>query len=160
MSNPDAEALSIEIRRYVSGVANNSSDVFSEMLNDTPRFRNGDGIIEVGDAVRQSFSNVLTRWAKAFHYKETRSIVPATGHIFVHWFTNLTANHVPANILQGRQHVLKRNGRDIGDQFIYITNTDAERIDIGCYVAAFRRSFLALMMVDYHGEIVDTVNDK
>jgi hypothetical protein len=154
LSNPNAAALPEEISRYMAGVANNNPDVFAEMARMARGLRDGGGVVEVGDAIGCAFTRVLTRWAKAFHYKETGSIVPINARIHVAWFSNANAAEVPPAALTGRVHDLRRNGKNIGDQFAYITRIDPTRADIGYYTAAFRRSFLAILLVDYHGEII------
>ncbi len=154
LSNPDAKALADEIGKYVSGVANNSVGVFEEMTRSGRELDSDIAVFEVGDATNEAFKRVLEKWAKAFHYKETGIIVPANAHIHVAWFSNANVKDVPPGALYGRVHVLKRNGKNIGDQFMYITNNDPNRPNLGYYTAAFRRSFLAIMLVDFFGEIV------
>lgn len=153
-SNPNAAALPEEIGKYMSGVANNNIDVFAEMGRAHGRLGENHQLLKLGDAAHDAFMRVLTRWAKAFHYKETSVIVPADGRIHVTYYTNANIGGIPPESLEGRVHELCRNGKNIGDQFAYITRNDPDRPDLGYYTAAFRRSFLAIMLVDFHGEIV------
>lgn len=154
LSNPDAAAVLDEIGRYMSGVANNNIDVFAEMGRAHGRLGENHHLLELGDATDDAFMRVLTRWAKAFHYKETSIIVPTDGRIHVTYFTNANIGHIPPGSLEGRVHELHRNGKNIGDQFAYITRNDPDRPDLGYYTAAFRRSFLAIMLVDFDGEVI------
>ena len=154
LANPAAPAVPNEIRRYVAGVANNNADVIAEIGRAITRLGENHHVLEIGDAAHQAFTNVLTRWSKAFHYRETGVIVPADGRIHVQYFTNANARYIPPEALEGRLHRLRRNGRNIGDQFAYVTRNDPNRPDLGYYTAAFRRSFLAIMLVDFHGEVI------
>ena len=153
-SHPDAPAIPAEIGRYTAGVANNNPDVIVSMISETASISGREGVFRLGDPVHQAFDSVLKRWAKAFHYRETGVIVPSSGRIAVIYFSNANAHQVPEWALNGKFHELKRNGKNIGDQFAYVTINESDRPDLGIYTAAFRRSFLALMMVDFHGEII------
>lgn len=159
LSNPEAEAIPDEIGRYMSGVANNNAEVFAEMANADPTLIENLNLLKVGNATHETFIRVLNRWAKAFHYKETGIIVPSDGRIHISWFTNANAHELPPEALYGKVHELRRNGRNIGDQFAYITRNDPERPDLGYYTAAFRRSFLAIMLVDFQGEVISETTD-
>ncbi len=152
-SRPDAAAIPHEIGRYVAGVANNSPSVFEAVARECGKANDGQAAL-LGPETDEAFVRVLTRWAKAFHYRETGVIVPVNSHLFVTYFTNANMQHVPAGALRGRRHELKRNGKDIGNQFAYVTKNDPDRNDIGYYTAGFRRSFLALMLVDFDGMII------
>ena len=153
-SHPEAKAISDEIGRYMSGVANNNPEVFDAMAREQARIDENHGVFRLGDATDKAFVRVLTRWAKAFHYRETAEIVPPHGRIFVTYFTNANAHLIPAGAMDGQVHKLTRNGQNIGDQFAYVTRTDRRYPDLGYYTAAFRRSFLALLMVDFYGKVI------
>ena len=156
LANPDAPPIPDEIGRYMAGVANNNADVFTEMARAEATLGEDHHIFALGDATDQAFMRVLPRWAKAFHYRETGVIVPADGRIFTTYFSNANARHIPPQAMEGRVHELKRNGRNIGNQFAYVTKNDPSRPDLGYYTVAFRRSFLAIMLVDFHGEVIAT----
>ena len=155
LAHPHVPALPIEIGKYMAGVANNSAAVILEMGNAHARLGADLHVLELGDAAHGAFDRVLRRWAKAFHYRETGRIVPTEGRLYTSLFSNANADKVPPGALEGRVHVLLRNGKDIGDQFGYVTRNDPDRPDLGYYTAMFRRSFLAIMLVDFHGEIID-----
>lgn len=154
LSNPDAAAIPNEIGKYMSGVANNRADILREMAQGFVASDDNYHLLELGNATHQTFTRVLNRWAKAFHYKEIGVIVPLEGRIHVSWYTNANLTYIPPGALDGHVHQLRRNGRNIGDQFAYITRNDPKRPDLGYYTAAFRRSFLAIMLVDFYGNII------
>lgn len=155
LSNPNAAASPDEIRKYMSGVANNNINVFAELSQVRRNVGENLHLLEFGNATDDAFQRVLTRWAKAFHYRETSVIIPADARIYVTYFTNANLGEIPPGSVAGHAHELRRNGKNIGDQFAYITTNDPNRPDLGYYTAAFRRSFLAIMLVDFHGEIGD-----
>ncbi len=160
LANPDALPIPDEIGRYMAGIANNNSDVFAEMSRAEAALEEHHHVFVLGDATDQAFMQVLPRWAKAFHYRETGVIVPPDGRIGTTYFSNANARHIPPQALEGRVHELTRNGRNIGDQFAYVTKNDPSRPDFGYYTVAFRRSFLAIMLVDFHGEVIATESEQ
>ena len=148
------KALPNEVERYLSGIANNSPEIFSAMTREYSKVNENKRVFSFGEPTDQALVRVLVRWAKAFHYRETGSIVPPDSRLFVDYFTNYNVHLIPTGALDGKVHELKRNGRNIGDQFLYITKNDLTQPDLGYYTIAFRRSFLAIMMVDYAGKVI------
>lgn len=154
MSHPSAPASNDEIAKYLKGVKNNRLPEFLEMSVGMARFPSGNGVLGIGDDIRAAMDRVLTRWAKAFHYMETGVIVPVDARIYVAWFT-IASRQIPSEVFVGQERRLTRNGKDLGDQMMYVAmvapGTDP---DLGRYTVAFRRSFLAVMMVDFHGKAI------
>ena len=127
LCNPAIMALPYETQKYMAGVANNNVDVFAEMANGAKRLDSEHGLFGAGEATHRAFQSVLERWAKAFHYKETRTIVPPNGFIYVAWFTAANAHEIPPAAVEGHAHILRRNGKNIGDQFMYVTRNEPVR---------------------------------
>ncbi len=138
----------------MAGVANNNQNVFGEMAQGYGRVKDGHGSVGLGNATDRAFISVLRRWAKAFHYRETGAIVPTNGRICVTYFSNANAMQIPSGAIDGRVHELTRNRNNIGDQFSYIIRIDPNCSALGYYTVAFRRSFLAIMMIDFHGAVI------
>lgn len=154
-AHPEVPANQGEIRRYVRGVANNSPEVFAELQNAGRQLGPDGALIEVGAATEAAFERVLGRWARAFHYRETGRIVPTEARVFVRWFGNADIEQIPPGALVGPAHALVRNRINIGNQFAYITKNDPNHLGLGYYTAAFRRAFLAIMLVDCDHDLDD-----
>lgn len=154
LSHPSAPASKAEVATYMAGTRNNSRPEFMEMSVGMTRLPSGDGILGIGDNIRAAMDRVLTRWAKAFHYMETGVIVPVGARIHAKWFTN-AASQIPGEVFAGKERKLTRNGRDLGDQMMYVAMVSPDTDPgLGQYTVAFRRSFLAVIMVDVHGKII------
>lgn len=154
LSHPSAPASNDEIAQYMAGTINNSRAEFMEMSVRMARLASGGGVLGIGDKIHSAMNRVLMRWAKAFHYMETGVIVPAGARIHVSWFTNASAQ-IPGEVFVGKERKLKRNGKDLGDQMMYVAMASPDTDpDLGRYTVAFRRSFLATMMVDFHGKVI------
>ena len=130
LSHPERPAIGAEIQRYLHGTANNSPQIFRDIR--ASALPGGGGVIELSPAARSAILTVLQRWAKAFHYRETRVIVPRQARIGVTYFTNLQTDF-PSSIMEGEAHTLTRNGKSLGDQAFYISKVDPE--DTSCQSA-------------------------
>ena len=98
-SNLEAATIPDEIGRYMQGVANNNPEVFTAMVGEHGRLDENHGVFGLNDATDQAFIHVLTRWAKAFHYRETGFIVSACAPHPHQYFTNANAMYIPAAYL-------------------------------------------------------------
>lgn len=91
---------------------------------------------------------VFVRWAKAFHYRETRRIVDSNARIVTRFYTNTQRDILPQELFKGKMHHLQRNGKRLDTQIVYWSLTDLDDDSLGSYAIFFRHSFAAVMAVD------------
>jgi hypothetical protein len=153
-SHPAVPAKPNEIQKYLKGISNNNPEILSEMSEDIQKISDDTYALHIGENSHEKFLSVLRKWAKAFHYRETGRIVPKGARIYANFWTAANADKIPQFCLYGTVHKLRRSGKNIADQCGYITRNDPNDLSLGTYTFMFRRSFLALMMVDFHGQVV------
>lgn len=93
----------------------------------------GLGIVNVTDEMRLAVETVAAKLTKAVFYMQTGSIFPQDGSIWFQWFTNAQLReHGNIPLIEALANfpaeapVLKRNGKDLSDQFDYKYSKDDE----------------------------------
>lgn len=150
----DAPARHAEIRKYMSGVSNNNPDLFKAMLVRVVEEGTHETLVEVGPEVRDCFRRVLPKWARAFHYLETKEILPTNQRIFGDYFTvaDVQQKRVPAELLYLPTRPVTRNRKDLSSQFGFLRSEpgpEGQRL----YAVLFRRAFGAWMVIDAKNSI-------
>lgn len=168
-----------ETRRAIHGVRNNFPDAFRTMrpnANDVRRFLKNTGrekpknmplsgvpILKLG---QQEFLLAVKRFTTklfcALHYKHVGAIVPATGVIASHFFSNVQVfdGKIPSDILtvvQG-EPTLTRSKNDLHEQFSYQFVVTIEKTT-SVYLCSFRESFALIGMVCSVDDLPDVFNE-
>jgi len=92
----------------------------------------GLGVANVTESMHLSVATLACKLTKAIYFKHSGNIFPSDGGIFFHWFTNaqriehgriVTLDE--AKQFKATSSPLKRNGKDLTDQFDYRYSVDA-----------------------------------
>ena len=155
-SNPDAPAKTSEIEKYMKGGANNDPAIFGKLLTRTiQQLPDGTELVELGPGVRELFRRVLPKWARAFHYLETKEILPLDQHIYGGHFTlpDISQGRGPTELFHVCQpRVVKRGNKDLGPQFGY-GRAASEDGKLFAYLVVFRRAIGAWMIIQKGSEV-------
>jgi len=153
-SGPDAPVREAEMRKYMTGVANNHPDLFRNMLTKVaespdPAFGEEASLVEVGADVKECVKRVLPKWARAFHYLETREILPRHEPLYGGFFTpvDVQKGRISLEMLSLPSRPIMRNNKDLSGQFSLLRSVPEDKTCC-IYVALFRRSFGVWMAVD------------
>lgn len=91
------------------------------------------GIVNVTDEMHDAVESFAAKLTKAVFHMQTSSIFPTNGGIWFQWFTNAQLReHGKISILEAMATIaatsptLKRNGKDLRDQFDYKYSVDEE----------------------------------
>jgi hypothetical protein len=119
-SGPDAPVKTSELEKYMAGGNNNDAALFGTLFKGVKQqLPDGKELVEMGTGVNEVFRRVLPKWARAFHYLETREILPPDQAIYGRHFTvpDLQQGHGPQGLLQiCRPRQVKRGNKDLGAQ--------------------------------------------
>lgn len=162
-SNPDAPIRPGEFEKYIKGAANNDPDIFGRLLTrfiqelpNQAKINEPDGteLVELGSGVREIFRRVLPKWARAFHYLETREILHPEQYIYGGHFTlpDILQGRGPTELFQVCQpRAVKRGSKDLGPQFGYGCAASEDR-KLFAYLVVFRRAIGAWMVIHKDGK--------
>jgi hypothetical protein len=148
-SGPDAPVDQKELQKYLSGGSNNDPALFRTLLTRVvEELPDGRELVEMGEGVREVFRRVLPKWARAFHYLETREILPLEQRIYGGHFTvpDLEQGRGPGDLINICEPRRTFSGaKDLGPQFGYAKQASPDG-NLFSYIVVFRRSVGAWMM--------------
>lgn len=156
LSHPGEVVKPDQFGRYIKGVANNLPDLFAK--TNAVRRVPGGGLIEIPFEHRPVIDIVLSKWAKAFYYMETGQIVPCAASIITHIYTNIDADKIPYAVFTAKQHSLRAGKKSLEAQ-MQLHSVSDPTTGHALFGVAFRRSFFAVMVVDVHGTLGQSVSD-
>lgn len=118
----------------------------------------GTGMLRSVPDLEAAVQVVLTKLAKAVHYKQAGRIVPSGAAVQIRLYPNseLLAGRFPSDLLNellGEER-LRRSGRDLGDQFncwFGVTDDGAN----GVYICTFGESMAAGLTVLFSPDVLD-----
>jgi hypothetical protein len=153
-SGPDAPVKTSELEKYMAGGNNNDAALFGTLFKGVKQqLPDGKELVEMGTGVNEVFRRVLPKWARAFHYLETREILPPDQAIYGRHFTvpDLQQGHGPQGLLQiCRPRQVKRGNKDLGAQFGFASAASPDG-KLFAYVAVFRRAVGAWIFFNKDG---------
>lgn len=116
-------------------------------------------VVSVTDRHREALDRVLTKLAKALHYKHCKRIVPKDGGVDVSWWTNVNfaANEIPEEVLQfdGLVPPMFRDHQPLRDQFEYSFSATPDGL-FSVAKVRFKQSIIALLLVSCAGPIPES----
>jgi hypothetical protein len=155
-SGPDAPINNAELAKYLAGSSNNDPALFGKLLSRVAQeLPDGTELIELGPGVREVFQRVLPKWARAFHYLETGEILPTDQRIFGSHMTlpDLQRGRGPTGLFECCiPRPVMRAKKDLSPQFGFARAVSSDR-KLFAYIALFRRSIGAWMVVDKNEEV-------
>lgn len=109
------------------------------------------GVLNVGGPLVNSSMRIFgAKLAIALHYECTGKILPSTGGVYVHWYTNWNQLNqtIPAQLFSslGAPETLRQGRWAVPEQFQYAWAAHNEG-EFGLYVSSFRQSFVVAGMV-------------
>jgi hypothetical protein len=115
------------------------------------------GLVQLPPEVLVAVDVVLSKLARALHYRHTGKIVPNEGHVSIVYFPPQEMNRrVDLDLLPLFEKVdrMRRNGADLSAQFScrFQVTEDGE---LGAYLCQIRTSITACILVSLHEEIED-----
>ncbi len=150
---PKTEADRAEIGAIMRAVHNNAPALFRELMPkrefDLEFLRAGlnpreHSTFNIGDLAHQSIRKFAYKLVCALYYSKTGLILPATGGVWISWYTNFNRimNDIPPAVFQllGPPETLRQGKREVSDQFEY-SWVLADTKMVGQFFASFRQSF-------------------
>lgn len=151
--DPSSPAAQHEIQEILRGIRNNHPAILTEMQASEEQehraraqtvFPDAAGAFNIGPTMNTLISRFAARVGLALHYELCREVVPTTGGVFVHWYTNeaLVDGKFPSDFatMLGPEKSLRQGSKSLEDQFSY-SSAALEDNSMSAHMAAFRLSF-------------------